>query len=156
MRYRLCLMAVVAFAALAPGDAYAQRYRNSNAPIMTPDGPIPAAEYRLWASNPAAYEQMIYQRQMQMAQLEQQQMIKQQQAFEKWLKEQKAKKAKGQATDPQYDELMRMQEQEEARQKAMKERPKSRRARALAGKAKGATKSAAQSKTKAVTPKDAP
>jgi len=108
----LCLLAV----ALVPADARAQRGMNrTSGPAMTPFGPVynptQTPEYRLFARNPAAYQQLMMERMARVNYRQQQQLLKQQQAFEKWLKQQKARKDKGQPTDPAYDQLLKMQEQ---------------------------------------------
>ena len=50
------------------------------------------------------------------SQKQQQQLLKQQRAFEKWLKAQKAKKDKGQPTDPAFDQLLKMAEAQQTMQ----------------------------------------
>jgi hypothetical protein len=118
---------------------------------MTPDGPVynftMTPEYRLWASNPEAFEQLMLQRQMAANAKQQQEMLKQQQAFDKWLKDQKAKKDKGQATDPAYDQLLRMQAAAEQQQQkeALRHRNTRRRARTRPATPKAATAKAGTS-----------
>jgi hypothetical protein len=112
--HRLILVATLATAFLAgTAPAHAQRgYRRG--PAMTPYGPVynptMSPDYRLYASNPAAYEQMMMNRQIQSANKQQQAAQKQQEQFQKWLKDQKAKKEKGKPTDPAYDQLLKYQE----------------------------------------------
>jgi len=76
--------------------------------------PVASPEYRLWASNPAAYEQLMMRSQQQYMMKRQQaymkQMKAQKQQFDKWVKTQKARKDKGLATDPMYDQYLRVQE----------------------------------------------
>jgi hypothetical protein len=94
-------------------SAHAQRGNRSGL-AMTPYGPVYnpmlSPDYRLYAANPALYEQVVTARQMQAANKQQQQMLKQQRVFAKWLKDQKSKKDKGKPTDPAYDQLMKMKE----------------------------------------------
>lgn len=85
--------------------------------VVTPYGayqnPTSSAEWRQAGGNPAMYQQLMqrkmamYQQQVMTRQYEA--MKKQQQAYEKWYKDQKAKKDKGQATDPAFDEMLRVQ-----------------------------------------------
>lgn len=95
---------------VAAEPAHAQwRYRRSG-PAMSVFGPTynptMSPEYRLYLSDPEAYEQLMMQRQFQ---YQQQIYQKQQQVFQKWLKDQKAKKDKGQPTDPAYEQYLRQQ-----------------------------------------------
>jgi hypothetical protein len=134
-----------------PGTAHAQRGRYG--PAMSAYGPVynptMSPEYQLWARNPEAYEQLMMQRQMQMEYRQQQAMLKQQQQFEKWLKEQKAKKDKGQPTDPAYDQIVKMQEQQEkAAKEAATPRPRRKRTSAKGASPKTAAKASADPKAK--------
>jgi hypothetical protein len=118
-RIRVRLVVVTIVMAALPALAFARgRGYGRVGPAMTIYGPVynPTAtpEYRLWASNPAAYEQMMMMRQQQFLMKQQQaymkQMKVQQQQFGKWVKTQKSRKDKGLPTDPMYDQYLRMQE----------------------------------------------
>lgn len=115
-RTRLLVVAIV-LAAL-PGLALARgRGYGRSGPAQTIYGPVynptMSPEYRLWASNPAAYEQLMMMRQQQFLMKQQQayarQMKLQEQEFNKWVKAQKARKDKGLPTDPDYDRYLRIQ-----------------------------------------------
>ena len=106
---------------IGAASVLAQRYARRNGPAMTVYGPVynptMSPEYRLWANNPGAYEQLMMQRralwlqqQQKAAAKQQQALVKQRQAFEKWLKEQKKRKDEGKATDPAFDRYMSMNE----------------------------------------------
>jgi len=107
---------------------------------MTPFGPVTnptqTSEWRQAGGNPMIYEQIMTQKMMaaqQKAQNQQYQaMLKQQKAFQKWTKEQAAKKAKGQPVDPAYQQML----DNEAQAKAAAE---ARAARAAAKKEKKRT-----------------
>jgi hypothetical protein len=113
-------LAVVTIAMVAlPGLVLARgRGAGGSGPAMSVYGPVynPAMsrEYRLWAASPGAYQQMMMMRQQQFLIKQQQAYMKQmqfqQRQFDKWVKAQKARKAKGLATDPMYDQFLRMQE----------------------------------------------
>lgn len=88
MSWRLIALGLLAVALLIPIPAQAQRGgRGSSGPAMSPYGPVynptQNPDYKLRASNPAAYQQLMLQRQMQAAQQYQQQMMKQQQQLQK-------------------------------------------------------------------------
>jgi hypothetical protein len=117
IRVRLAVVTIV-MAAL-PGLVLARGGgAGGSGPAMSVYGPVynPAMsrEYRLWAASPGAYQQMMMMRQQQFLMKQQQAYIKQmklqQRQFDKWVKAQKARKDKGLATDPLYDQLLRMQE----------------------------------------------
>jgi hypothetical protein len=141
---------------IGPETAQAQYGRRRYGPAVSAFGPVynpsMSAEYRLWASNPEAYEQLMMQRQYQYEQKLQQNYQKQQQAFQKWLKSQKAKKDKGQPTDPAYDQIMKQQEMAAQAQLREATRPRGRAARRAAS-TKAATKSAANVEDQAATAK---
>ena len=115
------LLALATLLLLAPSPASAQyRHRGrgyNTGPAMTVYGPVynpvMSPEYRLWASNPAAYERMMFMRQQQMMQKQQQaytkEMERERKQFQGWLKDQQTRKSKGQPTDPAYDRLLRSQ-----------------------------------------------
>lgn len=110
------LVVTVALIAL-PGLVHARGRGYRSGPAMSVYGPIynptSSPEYRLWAGSPAAYERMVMMRQQQMVMRQQQmymkQMKQQQQYFKNWVKTQKARKAKGLPTDPDYDQYLRIQ-----------------------------------------------
>lgn len=116
LRLRLVVVTVILIA--LPSLAHAQRRgRLRGGPVISPYGPVynpvMSPEYRLWVSNPAAYEQLMMYRQQQMMMKQQQaymkEMKRERQVFDKWVKTQKARKDKGLPTDPDYDQYLRMQ-----------------------------------------------
>ena len=124
-RRRGAFAAVLTLLALSATEspAWAQgRARHASPWIQTPNGPVynPALspEWRQSGGNPMVYQQMMQQRMMRLQQQnmtkQYQEMQKQQQAFEKWYKDQKAKKDKGQKTDPAFDELLKQQQAADA------------------------------------------
>lgn len=69
MSWRLIALGLFAVAWLIPVPAQAQRgMRGSSGPAMSPYGPVynptQSPDYRLRASNPAAYQQLMLQRQV--------------------------------------------------------------------------------------------
>lgn len=108
MRLAAIVLGALALLLIEAQPAHAQRgyarYRNSNVAAMTPFGPI---------YTPRGAQQIMLRQQRAMAQ-QYQQMQRQRQAFDKWLKTQKAKKDKGQPTDPMYDQYLRMQAEQQA------------------------------------------
>ncbi len=150
MKRFLGLAFLTTMAMALPQAAQAQRYRNG--PVQTPWGPeqnvTQSAEWRQAGGNLEVYQQIMYQKYMaaQQKQMdkENQEYVKQQQAFQKWVKEQAAKKAKGQPTDPAYDRMIAIQEQE---QKAME--AQAAKAAAKAAKKKPAKKASTKASTNA-------
>ncbi len=143
MKRYLILAFLGVLLAAVPDSAFAQRRGRSNSPGMTPYGPeFSPAEWKQAGGNPMIYEQIMEQKMMaaqqKAMQQEYQAMVKQQQAYQKWIKDQAAKKAKGQATDPMYDQMLA---QEAAVQKARDEAIA--RAAAKKAKKKSTSKSAA-------------
>jgi hypothetical protein len=111
-RRHLALVALLVLAGASP--AFAQRGRvRANPVAQTPYGPVfNPAQSREWqqaGGNPMVYQQMMRQRMQQAQQKAQQQQYqalqKQQAAFNKWYSEQKAKRDKGQPTDPAFDRM---------------------------------------------------
>ncbi len=166
MSRRLVFVAALTMASLAQvSTAHAQRGYNRNGPAMTPDGPVynptSSPDYQLWARNPAAYEQLMYQRQMQYNAQQMAAYQKQQAAFQKWLKDQKAKKDKGQPTDPAYDQMLKVQAAQEAAALKAQAKIEAKKAAAQAKKdklkaKKAAGSTAASSTTSSSTTTDAP
>ena len=150
MRRLLGLAFFATLILLLPQAARAQRGRNG--PIQTPWGPeqniTQSAEWRQAGGNMEVYQQIMYQKYMAAQQKEMDKVyqanVKQQQAFQKWVKDQAAKKAKGQPTDPAYDRMVAYEEQQ---QKAMDAQAAKAAARAAAKK-KPAKKAATKSTTK--------
>src|SRR6478735_6430623 len=97
---------------------------------MTPFGPVynptQSAEWRQAGGNPEIYNQILQQKMMAAQQkameAEYKAALKQQQAYEKWLKDQKARKDKGQPVDPAYQRLLDLDAQQKAALKARAER----------------------------------
>ena len=119
---RLLVLTSLGFVCLAlPTAAHAQRGRN-----FTPVTPFGQAyDPTLWKQsngNMVVYQQLFEQKMMvaqqKAMQQEYQAMVKQQQAREKWLKEQAAKKSKGQPVDPAYSQLLAQQAEYQKAQEA--------------------------------------
>ncbi len=138
MRYRMVFPQVVGVVLLtilvtSPRTAEAgrggSRYRNASPWASTAYGPVynPALspEFRQAGGNPYAYQQLL-QRKL-MAQ-QQQAMMKQQQAYMKWYKDQQSRKAKGQPTDPAFNQMESMEQQREAAFEAAKAKQEAARA----------------------------
>ncbi len=95
--------------------------------IQTPYGTMDtrSAAYRMSGGNPDAYFAIQMQQYQQKAMMQEyQQLQKQQQAFQKWYADQKAKKAKGQKTDPAFDKLEKDQDAAQAAADAAKTKKK--------------------------------
>jgi len=110
---RAIALAVLVTLLAVPGAAHAQR-RGRSGPAMTPYGPVAnptqSAEWRQAGGNPIIYQQIMEQKllaaQQKEMQKEWQALQKQKQAYDKWLKEQKTKKDKGQPVDPAYQQML--------------------------------------------------
>lgn len=109
-------VAVLAVLTLMPIAAQAGGRGSRSSKVYGPGGLMYDTNSPAWKAaggNVNVYQQMMAQkatmaRQKAMAQ----QMAKQQRAFQKWYKDQQAKKAKGQPTDPAFDRYNKMVEQQ--------------------------------------------
>src|SRR5690349_17995442 len=106
MRRPSTILIALAVLMALPGVAQAQR-RRGNGKVYGPGGLMydtNSPEWRASGGNFMVYGQLMEQKalraQQQAFAKQMQQMAKQQQAFQKWLKVQKARKDKGQPTDP--------------------------------------------------------
>lgn len=139
---RLLGIAVLTCLVADPGAAQAQR-RGRGGPAMSADGPVfnptQTPEWRQAGGNLMVYQQIMEQK-MRVAQQKQTQqnylaMVKQQQAYDKWLKDQKAKKGKGKPVDPAFQQMIDQEARLKAAQEARAARVAARRAKATKPKA---------------------
>lgn len=148
---------------LIPGEARAQRRggtRGGTRQPMSVDGPVynPALspEWRQAGGNPMIYQQIMQQKylaaQQKQMQKEAEALRKQQQAYEKWLKEQKAKKDKGQPVDPAYQQMLDQEAQYKAAVEARAARAAAKKAKKSAPAKKAAKAESVEKTEKAETP----
>ena len=122
---RLLGIAVLTCLVAAPSVAQAQR-RGRGGPAMSVDGPVfnptQTPEWRQAGGNLMVYQQIMEQKMMVAQQKQMQQnyqaMVKQQQAYDKWIKDQKAKKEKGKPVDPAFQQMLDQEAQFKAAQEA--------------------------------------
>lgn len=144
MRRGWTFAVLLAVLALMPLAAQARGRRGSK--VYGPGGLMydtNSADWKASGGNINVYRQRMAQKAM-MAQQKvmMQRMAKQQQAFQKWYKDQKAKKDKGQPTDPAFDRYTRMvdQQNEMALKQAQPFRSPAQRATSRRSKSKSASK----------------
>lgn len=133
---RLLGIAVLTCLVSAPSVAQAQR-RGRGGPAVSVDGPVfnptQTPEWRQAGGNLMVYQQIMEQKMMVAQQKQMQQnyqaMVKQQQAYDKWLKDQKAKKEKGKPVDPAFQQMLDQEAQFKAAQEARAARVAARRAK---------------------------
>jgi hypothetical protein len=134
----VAILPVVAEAQFSPGGPDTTGIRGSgrrsgsSSTAMTPAGPVviptQTREWRLAGGDPRRFQVLMQQKallqQQKLLARQQREALKRQKAFEKWGKDQKAKKEKGEPTDPVFDQWMRQIEANRIRARVGPGRPR--------------------------------